>query len=90
MSSVEHLFLQALHLLAILEKILSTHPVDAGMLRMCLVIDSMLGRETQSRMTSAISRPRRKRRNKSRCSFSLCKALWHTTLVDEEEFVFPG
>ncbi|CAL8370083.1 unnamed protein product [Gadus morhua 'NCC'] len=45
MSSVEHLFLQSLHLLAILEKILSTHPVDAGMLRMCLVIDNMFGRE---------------------------------------------
>ncbi|MPC94782.1 hypothetical protein E2C01_089967 [Portunus trituberculatus] len=34
MSSTEHLFLLSLHLLAILEKILSTYPVDVGMLKL--------------------------------------------------------
>lgn len=34
----------SLHLLAILEKILSTYPVDAGMLRMWLMMHSTLGR----------------------------------------------
>ena len=42
-NSTEHLFLLSL-LLVILEKILSTYLVDAGMLRMWLMIDSMLGR----------------------------------------------